>query len=123
MRTGFVSTAHRACTAFADQAVIAIENASRRSASEARDLQEFLGSRRLREILRVISSSPTDVQPVFDAIAQRRRVVRGGQWHRLSIGTASIHLVGSYSLSPQLASVQHSFPLPPIVAPPRTRDP
>ena len=103
---------------FADQAVIAIENVRLFTELEARnrDLTDALEQQTATgEILRVISRSPTDVQPVFDTIAQRAmRLCDAMECGVFRFDGALIHLVALADATPEWAQVLRSaFPRPP----------
>src|SRR5574341_62928 len=67
------------------------------------------------DILRLIASSPTDIQPVFDAITASAVTLCEAQNDAVFRFDGSlIHLVAHYNLTPdELAAVQHVFPIPP----------
>jgi GAF domain-containing protein/CheY-like chemotaxis protein/anti-sigma regulatory factor (Ser/Thr protein kinase) len=102
---------------FADQAVIAIENVRLFTALEARnrDLTEALEQQTATgEILRVISRSPTDVQPVFDTIAgSALRLCEALHGAVLTFDGQLIHLVALANMSPEGAdALRQGFPRP-----------
>ena len=97
---------------FADQAVIAIQNARLfRETNEALERQTATA-----EILAVISESPTDVQPVFQAIAERARTLCKadvGATTRLDGGV--VHLAGVRAQSTQAEGAMRAvFPMAPM---------
>jgi GAF domain-containing protein len=95
---------------FADQAVIAIENV--RLFNETKEALERQTA--TAEILKVIASSPTDVQPVFDVIVESAVRLCGARFGRVyRYSESTIHMVAGHGLGTQgLGQVQRVFPRP-----------
>jgi signal transduction histidine kinase/DNA-binding response OmpR family regulator len=89
---------------FADQAVIAIENVRLFKELEARNgaLTESLEQQTATsEILRIISTSPTDFQPVLEAVAENAaRLCAANDGHIWQKEGAELHLVASWGGQP-----------------------
>ncbi len=107
---------------FADQAVIAIENVrlftelqeKNRALTQAHaQVTEALEQQTATaEILRVISNSPTDVQPVFDAIARNAVALCGGiRALVLRFDGTMLHIAGHHNIdSGGVEQIRRAFP-------------
>ena len=95
---------------FRDQALIAIENT--RLFNETREALERQTA--TSDILKVIASSPSDVQPVFDVIVERAVRLCGARMGRVYRYDGDlIHLVGGHGLSvPGREGAERPFPRP-----------
>src|SRR6266478_2776898 len=103
-------------TTFADQAVIAIENVRLFTELEARnrEVTEALDQKTATsEILGVISRSPTDIQPVFDAIMRSAVQLSGARFGGIyRFDGEMVHFVGQYGSDPDaLEAYQRMFPM------------
>jgi GAF domain-containing protein len=95
---------------FADQAVIAIENT--RLINETREA--LARQTATAEVLKVIASSPSNLQPVFDAIAARsNELVAGHSTTVFRFAGDMVELVGATSVGAEADAVlRATFPMP-----------
>src|SRR5205814_5691927 len=103
---------------FADQAVIAIENVRLFKELEARnrELTEALEQQTATsEILRVISQSQRDVQPVFEAIAGNARALCDATFAGVyRFDGELVHFMALSSSDPgRVEAIRRAYPVPP----------
>src|SRR5215831_17501490 len=113
---GFTNDEIALLQTFADQAVIAIENVRlfKELQTRNRDLTEALDRQTATaEVLRVISSSPTDLQPVFDVITRSAVTLCGGVQGGLHLLEGELLLdTAAFNLRPEALDVFHrAFPM------------
>ena len=104
-------------TTFADQAVIAIENARllselrQRTAALTESLEQQTAT---SEVLQVISSSPGDLQPVFEAILEKAVRICDAKFGTINRWDGeALHLVASHNLPPAFAEFRRRTPFRP----------
>ena len=102
----------------AEQAATAIENARLFDDVQARirELAESLEQQTAtNDVLSVISSSPTDLQPVFDMIAERSARLCHAEFCAVyRFDGELIHFVSEYGLSPEgREAIVGAYPMPP----------
>jgi two-component system NtrC family sensor kinase len=109
-RGGFSDAQVGLLKTFADQAVIAIENA--RLFNETKEA--LARQTATADVLKVIASSPSNLQPVFDAIAERSKALIGGHSTTVfRIVGDMVELVGATSVDAEADAVlRATFPMP-----------
>jgi GAF domain-containing protein len=102
---------------FADQAVIAIENVRlfKELEERNRDLTEALEQQTATsEVLRVIASSPTQLQPVLDTLIANAVKLSGATMGHVRQFDGEFHrVVAHYGETPEIISALRDHPLPP----------
>jgi two-component system, NtrC family, sensor kinase len=104
-------------TTFADQAVIAIENVRLFEAEQqrTRELSEALEQQTATsEVLRVISSSPGDLQPVFETMLGKAvRICDAKFGNIFRWDGEALHLVATHNIPPAFAEYRRRSPFRP----------
>ena len=101
-------------TTFADQAVIAIENTRllQELQTRNRDLTEALEQQTATsEVLRVIASSPTELQPVLDTVIENAVTLAGAKHgHIRQLDGEFLRVVAHYNESPESVAFLQATP-------------
>jgi GAF domain-containing protein len=103
--------------AFADQAAIAIENERlfKAEQQQTRELSESLKQQTaMSDVLRIVSGSPGDLQPVFEAMLENAVRICDAKFGTINRWDGeALHLVATYKLPPAFAEYRKRTPFRP----------